>query len=154
MIQKLKLHIRGLLSLNRRSIRQRRSGASPISTETLEVRQLLAAEPVRAGRAQDLLLLVNPHDENSIRIANAYQSLRSIPERNIVFLAAPSEGGFTNLSLDSESFMQAYLTPLWAAIQDRGLAQQIDFIGALGQTHSYSTPGDFQSLSFFLTQLR
>ena len=119
------------------------------AAEQLEFRELLAAEPVTAGRSQDLLLVVNPNDENALRIANAYQALRHIPERNIVFFAAPNEGGFTNLNLDNESFMQAYLAPLWNEIQNRGLSQQVDFIGALGQTHSFSVSQERQSLSYF-----
>ncbi len=153
MISKITSRIYRLLSFDRRFHRRRRAAAHPMAAECLEVRQLLSAEPVRAGRSQDLLLVVNPNDENAVRIANAYQALRSIPERNIVFFAAPSEGGFTNLNLDNESFVQAYLTPLWNEIQNRGLSQQVDFIGAVGQTHSYSVGQERQSLSYFLTQL-
>jgi uncharacterized protein (TIGR03790 family) len=100
-----------------------------------------------------LLLVVNPSDENSIRIASAYQQLRHIPDRNIVFLQPPTEGGFTTLSTDRESVWPTYVTNLAQTIQQRGLQNQIDFIAALGQTHSFSDSGDFQSLSYLLTQL-
>lgn len=93
MISTITSRICSLLSFDRRSHRRRRAAVHPMSAECLEIRQLLSADPVRAGRAQDLLLLVNPNDENAVRIANAYQALRSIPERNIVFFAAQVKAG-------------------------------------------------------------
>lgn len=125
-----------------------------IDSESLEFRQLLSAEPLLAGRGQDMLLLVNPADENSIRIANAYQEMRHIPDRNIVFLEAPGEDGFGYLTLQQEEFWQPYITTLYGILQQRGLQNQIDFIGDLGHVHSFSHTGGTQSLSYAMTQLR
>ena len=58
--------------------------------ENLERRDLFAGDVATlAGRGQDLLLVVNPNDENALRIAGEYRELRNIPDRNIVFVEPP-----------------------------------------------------------------
>jgi len=113
-----------------------------------------------AGRGQDLLLVVNPGDEHALRIANAYQQLRHIPDHNIVFIEPPRPDGFLDMSLDEQQFSETIVRPVARAIQERGLSGQIDFIGALGLPvrFNFDNPGNFgsthhQSLSYGLTEL-
>ncbi|MCA9050917.1 MAG: TIGR03790 family protein, partial [Planctomycetaceae bacterium] len=106
-----------------------------------------------AGRGQDLLLIVNPNDEASVRIAGAYQELRHIPDNNILFIEPPTYDGFTRLHATAEEFWTDYVTTIHNAIHDRGLYDQIDFIAALGQPQSFNDGGDYQSLSYGLMQL-
>lgn len=150
-----------------RSGRKRRNGWRfrnyPGVAEVLETRQLMTATPAdvsQVGRGQDLLLVVNPNDENALRVANLYQQLRHIPDRNIVFIEPPLEDGFPDMSLEPEEFVSQIVTPIANAIRDRGLSSQIDFIGALGMPARYRilNPNGFgltshQSLSYGLTQV-
>ncbi len=145
----------------RRFSSQLRCGS--VMSETLEMRQMMSAAPADvsfAGRGEDLLLVVNPNDENALRVANAYQQLRHIPDRNIVFVEPPLENGFLDMSLDQQQFMTSIVTPIANAIRDRGLSSQIDFIGAIGlpARFSFENPNNYgmtsyQSLSYGLTEL-
>ena len=126
--------------------------------ETLEKRHLLAglisAEvSTSAGRGQDVLLIVNPQEESAVRIAGEYQQLRHIPDNNILFIEPPTIEGYTRLHVPAEEFLAEYVATIHNAIHDRGLADQIDFIAALGQPHSFNDGSTFQSLSFGLMQL-
>jgi len=85
------------------------------------------------GGGENMLLIVNPNDEPSLRIANAYVQARHIPINNIVYLASPSILGFPMFALASGLFTGTYQTAVPAAIAARGLTNQIDYIGTLGQ---------------------
>ena len=125
-----------------------------LTLESLEPRNLLAGlVSAIAGRGQDLLLLVNPNDENAVRIAGEYQQLRHIPDNNILFIAPPVESEFKRLTGPAEEWWFEYVAEAKQEIERRGLENQIDFIAALGQTPSYSENGNYQSLSFGLMQL-
>ena len=41
------------------------------------------------GGGENMILVVNPGDENALRVANAYAQLRNIPDRNIIFMSPP-----------------------------------------------------------------
>ncbi len=95
--------------------------------EQLEARQLLAAE---------------------------YQSLRNIPDNNILFIEPPKDNGVTRLNVPAEEFWADYVMTVHNVILDRGLADQIDFITAVGQPHSFNQVNDnYQSPSHGLMQL-
>jgi hypothetical protein len=56
------------------------------------------AAPVYAGGGgENMLLIVNPNDETSLRIANAYVQARHIPVNNILYIAPPRPLGFRAL---------------------------------------------------------
>ena len=145
------------------SQRRRRSFQRGLAAESLEAKRLLSAaasDGSAAGRGQDLLLVVNSLDENSLRIANLYQQLRHVPDRNIVFIEPPFEQGFPDQSLEPDEFVNLIVTPISNAISDRGLAGQIDFIDALGLPARFriDNPSNFgftshQSLSYGLSQV-
>lgn len=122
--------------------------------QQLERRDLFAGDvPGIAGRGQDLLLVVNPADENALRIAGEYRELRNIPDRNIVFVTPPQLDGFTRLHAPAEEFWADYVDQVHSAIDSRGLHGQIDMIAALGQTHSFNEGANIQSLTYGLMQL-
>ena len=87
------------------------------------------------GGGENLLLVVNPNDEPSVRIANAYIAARHIPANNVLYLVPQSAGGggAIELSITEAQFHTVYLNPIYNAIQSRGLINQIDYIGLLGQ---------------------
>ena len=113
-----------------------------------------AEAPVLAGRGQDLLMIVNPNDENALRIAEAYKPLRNIPDNNIIKYAPPEIEGFTRLSLPANQFWGDFVRTIYQEIQNRRIGDQIDFILVVGQPHSFNDlNGNFQSMSYGLTQL-
>lgn len=117
---------------------------------------VLAAEAAWAGgTGQNLLLVVNPNDENALRIANAYQIARNIPDRNILFIAPPTTAGFTNIAVATQTEMLTrYAAAIEQAIITRGLAGQIDYVGMVGQPTRYAIGGgQFQSMTYGLTQM-
>ena len=60
---------------------------------------------------ENMVLVFNPNEENVIRVANAYAKIRQIPDRNIVFLAPPTSGGYTRLWLTADQAINSYITP-------------------------------------------
>ena len=90
------------------------------------------------GGGENLLLVVNPNDEPSLRIANAYIAARHIPANNVLYLVPPSAGGggTYEIAITEAEFDAYYLTPIYNAIAARGLINQIDYIGTLGQPHT------------------
>ena len=90
------------------------------------------------GGGENLLLVVNPNEEWALRIANAYIAARHIPANNVLYLVPPSAGGggATELTITDSQFFSGYLTPINNAIQSRGLINQIDYIGTLGQSQA------------------
>lgn len=107
---------------------------------------LLAGQQVFAGGGgQNMLLVVNPTDENSLRVANAYAKMRAIPDNNIVFLTNgqynPGLIDFTGqveLNTSAANAMNTYIKPTADAIVGRNLTSQIDYIGTLGMAQAYS----------------
>lgn len=130
--------------------RRRRHVTRHQRSESLESRCLLSQI---SGRGQDALLIVNPDSESSIRIAAAWQELRHIPDNNVLFLSPPVNDGYTRLHNSAASFWNNYVQTVHSAIHERGLHDQIDFIAAIGQPHSFNDGSNHQSLSYGLTQL-
>ena len=106
------------------------------------------------GGGENLLLVVNPNDEPSLRIANAYIALRHIPANNVLYLVPPLApgGGATALDISESQFNSGYVTPIYNAIAARGLINQIDYIGTLGQTQVV-TAGTHFAITDCLSQL-
>ena len=90
------------------------------------------------GGGENLLLVVNPNDEPSLRIANAYIAARHIPSNNVLYLVPPSAagGGAMELQITEAQLNTGYIVPIYNAIQSRGLINQIDYIGTLGQSQA------------------
>ncbi|MDZ7617504.1 MAG: TIGR03790 family protein, partial [Patescibacteria group bacterium] len=92
-----------------------------------------------------MLLVVNPNDEASLRIASAYQRLRAIPDSNIIFVSPPTSYGLGKFDLTQAELMSTYITPVANALAERGLTDQIDYIGVIGQASRYVAPAVFGS---------
>ncbi|MHB1157651.1 MAG: TIGR03790 family protein [Phycisphaerales bacterium] len=118
----------------------------------------LSSAALAGGGGENMILVVNPNDENSLRIANAYAQLRSIPDSNIIFdIAPPVSGGYAYTSLSKQQVKDLYITPLANIIQQRGLTH-IDYISVLGQATAYTAPAYFgwdtrDSLTYALSLL-
>lgn len=84
------------------------------------------------GGPENMLLVVNPNDESSLRMANAYATARGIPDRNILFINAPTGVGYKLNTISYSTYTSNYLNAIPAAITARGLDSQIDYIGTLG----------------------
>ena len=109
------------------------------------------------GGGENLLLIVNPTDEPSLRIANAYIALRHIPACNVLYITPPTTpGGLTPLCIYPNQLLNTYQTPILNAIAARGLTNQIDYIGTLGQPQFLwgSGPLGFHDCLNQLTQLQ
>ena len=88
------------------------------------------------GGGHNMLMVVNPKDENSLRIANLYQQLRNVPDRNILFIEpAMLSNGQVDRIINEQQFRDRYVTPFSQALTDRGISDQVDYIGTLGQPH-------------------
>ncbi len=105
------------------------------------------------GAGQNMLLVVNPNDENALRVANAYAEMRHIPDRNIVHIVPPSDAGWTDLRMNWSEFESTYLNAIPAAITSRGLDGQIDYIATVGQSHSMKEDSTTLSLNYCLSLL-
>lgn len=90
------------------------------------------------GGGQNMLLLVDPSNEASLRIANAYAAARAIPDRNIMFIETPRGVGYSLNNINVSSYTSLYRDAVPAAIAARGLNTQIDYIGTVGTPHAVS----------------
>lgn len=130
----------------------------PVVLSVLSVGQIALA----GGGGLNVLLVVNPNDENAVRIAREYQSLRHIPDSNIVFITPPKYFGtdLTPWNVSNVDFVNYYTTPIANAISQRGLTDQIDYIATIGQpfrinqiSGAVSQTQKNQSVGFGLTYL-
>jgi autotransporter-associated beta strand protein len=87
---------------------------------------------------ENMLLVVNPNDPSSLQIANAYAALRDIPANNILFIAPPPDYQNNGAPISQTEVTSTYLTPISAAIAARGLTNQINYIGTIGQATCYT----------------
>lgn len=76
------------------------------------------------GGPENLLLVVNQDDAGSLLLANRYVALRDIPAANVVHLS----GVPRQTTITLEQFRTLILKPVFAAIRERKLDQQIDLI--------------------------
>ena len=108
------------------------------------------------GGGENMLLVVNPNDEPSLRIANAYIAARHIPSCNVLYLVPPSPAAGTGtpwLTISGTQFSNSCLPVIANAITSRGLTNQIDYIGTLGQSLVVSNSGITMSLHTCLAHL-
>ena len=82
-----------------------------------------SASTVFAWGPENLFLVINPRQPDSVTVANHYAALRNIPSSNLFYLPFDSTGG-----TDIETFRTSILKPINEAIDRRGLAEQIDGI--------------------------
>jgi len=71
--------------------------------------------------AENVLVVVNPESEDSRTIAEAYVKLQEIPQGNVVEIA----WDVSKETTDIDTFREKILTPILAAIEERGLQPQI-----------------------------
>jgi len=64
---------------------------------------------------------------------NAYIEARNIPANNVLYITPPQTGGFPRMWITGKQFTTYYQTPILSAIAARGLGNQIDYIGTIGQ---------------------
>ncbi len=108
------------------------------------------------GGGESMLLIVNPEDENAVRVAQVYQQLRGIPDSNIIFITPPKGFGNFFTAVPSESqWKSTYVNTILNTIQSRGLSNQIDYIAEMGQSYAFSGgPYGRQSAGYALSNLR
>ena len=94
-----------------------------------------------------MLLVVNPNDPASLEIANAYAALRDIPASNMLFIAPPPDYHNDGEPISQAEACKYYLTPIASAIASRGLTNQIDYIGTIGEATCYSITAQFSTPS-------
>jgi uncharacterized protein (TIGR03790 family) len=76
------------------------------------------------GGSENLFLIVNPSGAKSKEVANHYIALRHIPPGNILYLPLPPNAN----EMTGLNFREKLLKPTLAAIERRGLKEQIDQI--------------------------
>lgn len=76
------------------------------------------------GGPENLILVVNQSDSSSLLLANHYCQLRGVPSGNVVYLSSVPKK--STLTLDE--FRDLILKPIFEAIRERKLEQQIDLI--------------------------
>ena len=76
------------------------------------------------GGSENVVVVVNQDSWASLAIANEYVQLRSIPPANVIYLKHLPDFE----QVDLRAFRQAILKPVLDTIEQRGLAEQIDYI--------------------------
>lgn len=104
-----------------------------ICLQTMTV--LVAAVPaVAGGAAENVLLLMDPSDKESLYIGNYYQAARGIPAENVLYLAP----GATNFT----TFVDFNRDAVFGELANRTIEDQIDFIVVTPGTSFYvDAPG-------------
>jgi hypothetical protein len=75
------------------------------------------------GGPENLLLVVNANSWASVSVANEFIALRKVPPSNVVYLGWTGEESTTG-----DVFRERILTPVFKAMEARGILQQIDYI--------------------------
>jgi uncharacterized protein (TIGR03790 family) len=76
------------------------------------------------GGAQNVAVIANPDDADSLAIANYYVELRDIPPVNVVYIPWRTDLHSTT----AFQFRERLLQPFLATLQQRDLVEQIDFV--------------------------
>jgi len=76
------------------------------------------------GGPEGVLLVVNPQSMASLTIANHYARLRQIPPENLLYLPWQPDAQTT----DIDTFRRQILIPVLQTIEQRRLAEQIDYV--------------------------
>lgn len=80
-----------------------------------------AAIAVAGGGPQNVAVIINASDPDSLAVANAYIALRNIPPCNVIY-----SGWGTNPIIHANHFRDRILKPTLAELERRGVAKQID----------------------------
>jgi hypothetical protein len=89
----------------------------------LPLQLLLAPEYAKAGGGpQNLAVIVNPDDPDSLAVANAYVEMRRIPASNVLYIRWNAEAPRTS----AVQFRERLIKPLLAQLTQRKLAGQIN----------------------------
>jgi uncharacterized protein (TIGR03790 family) len=92
------------------------------------------------GTAENLALVVNPNDADSLAVANAYIQLRGVPASNVVYI--PWKPNVRQAK--GVEFRDRLLKPLLAELDSRGLTPQIDCVAySSGFPYVVDFSGDF-----------
>ena len=83
-----------------------------------------ATSVLAGGGPENVLLVVNPRSPASLSIANHYVQLRRIPPNNLFFLPWDPKADTTDVG----TFRQRILVPILRTIEERKLAEQIDYV--------------------------
>lgn len=82
------------------------------------------ATALGGGGPENLALVVNADDPDSLRIANEYAHLRNVPEANVIYIQdVPARH-----TIKVDVFRDEILRPILQALNDRGLAGQVDYV--------------------------
>ncbi len=84
----------------------------------------LSSATLAGGGPENLFLVVNPHNQDSLTIANYYRQLRQIPASNVFYL----EWADSEIETDVTSFRERILKPIFDEIERRKLQRQIDYV--------------------------
>jgi hypothetical protein len=88
---------------------------------TLGALLLAAAPAARAGGTpENVLLIIDPSNSNSLYVGNYYKNARDIPDRNVLFMAT----GATNYP----TFASYNLVSLSGTLANQGIADHIDYV--------------------------
>lgn len=96
----------------------------PWSAAVVAVWLCLGGACLAGGGPENVLLVANRRSVDSLTIANHYIQLRRIPPGNVLTLEWDPKVGQT----DVDTFREKILRPVLQAIEDRGLAGQIDYV--------------------------
>ncbi len=111
------------------------------------------------GGGGNVLVVVNPGDEQQVRIANAYQKLHDIADNHFVFIEPRTVDGVYRIrdqkTQGSFSYVNELLIPIYDHMMDQGLNGSIDYITTLGQSTkvtglSGGTSGNIRAHDFLL----
>ena len=105
------------------------------------------------GGGENLILVVNPGDEQQVRIAAEYQRTRHLSDDHIVFVEPRTSSGTSGLYMGSENdklspVTDYYLAPVYNHIINHGLTNQIDYIATLGQPFRLAYETTFSSTGY------
>ena len=76
------------------------------------------------GGSQNLALVVNPDDPDSLAVANCYIELRAIPASNVIYIPWALDARNTS----GLQFKNRILKPALDKLAERGLTEQIDYL--------------------------
>ncbi len=79
-----------------------------------------ATGAMAGGGPENVLLLVDPNVADSLEVANHYQAVRGVPDRNVIYLA-PTPDSF-------QEFADFHRHAVPGMIEQRGVADHIDYI--------------------------
>jgi len=83
-----------------------------------------ASRASAGGGPQNVVLVINPNDEDSLTVGNHYAALRDIPGQNVIQI----EWRLNRQRMTGKAFSDNLIRPILTEIKQRGLEEQIDYI--------------------------